>query len=268
MADRLGAICRALAAIALLGATTACARPIGDFGRAQPGVLHDEILPAIGKTRAELAGEPVSRFNLTDEEREMHDRVWRFLVAAHAHDWFYDVSVELQRTRLSGARDYKFTPDRYYRWLRQTDYASSRVRYRTVADHVTADLGTMPATFRAICAVLEVDRQRGIAAREVAGGREQALARKAENDMRVDWFVRAVAYRYESYSYALDHLLVETPHEEAVEVDGLLSRLAIHVESAQRGDFCSGSAGAVYKDNGAVRSRVPMPAPREHLYLK
>ncbi|MDP1730332.1 MAG: hypothetical protein Q8L54_03965 [Devosia sp.] len=272
MVDQLGAICRAFAVIALLGATAACARPVGDLGRAQPGVLHDEILPTIGKTRAELAGEPVSKFNLTDQEREMHDRVWRFLVAAHAYDWFYDVSAELQRIRLSGARDHKFKPDRYYRWLRQTEYASSRVRYQTVADHVTADLDTMPGTFRAICAVLEVDRQRGIAAREVAGlgaaAGEHALARKAENTTRIDWFVRAVAYRYDSYGYALDHLLVETPHEEAIKVDGLLSRLATHVERAQRGDFCQGSGGAIGKDGDAIRPRVLMPAPGAGAHLK
>jgi hypothetical protein len=268
VAERLSAICRALVAIALLGATAACARPVGDFGRAQPGALHDEILPAVGKTRAELAGEPVSNFNLTDQEREMHDRVWRFLAAAHARDWFYDFSVELQRTRLSGPLDHKFKADRYSRWLRQTDYASSRVRYSTVADHVTADLDTMPGTFRAICAVLEVDRRRGIAAGEVAGTGGQALARKAENDMRIDWFVRAVAYRYESYGYALDHLLVETPHEEAVEVDGVLSALAIHVERARRGDFCSGAAGAAYTGDHAIRPRELMPSRDEGSYLK
>jgi hypothetical protein len=264
---------RAVAVIALLAATSACAqRPIGDFGRAQPGVLHDEIMPAIGKTRAELAGEPVSQFNLTDQEQEMHDRVWRFLVAAHAHDWFFDVSVELQRTRLTGPRDHRFTPDRYYRWLRQTDFASSRVRYNAVADHVTADLDTMPTTFRAICAVIEIDRQRGIASAEIlgigAGTRANAVARKAENDMHIDWFVRAVTYRYDSYSFALDHLLVETPHEEAIEVDGLLSDLGVYVERAQRGDFCSGSGGTIFKDNGALPSRVLMQEPGEGLYRK
>jgi len=271
--EGLGAFCRAAALIALLGATAACGpRPIGDLGRAQPGALHDEILPAIGKTRAELAGEPVSQFNLTDQEREMQDRVWRFLVAPHAEDWFHDFSVELQRTRLSEVRDYKFTPDRYYRWLRQTDFASSRVRYSAVADHVDADLGTMPSTFRSICAVIEVDRQRGIAAREVAGiglgTRENALARKAENDIQIDWFVRAVSYRYESYGYALDHLLVETPHEEAIQVDGLLSELGIYVERAKRGDFCSGGVSPVYKDNGALPSRVLMPGQGEGAYRK
>ena len=259
--------------MALLGTTAACAqRPLGDFGRAEPGVIHDEIMPAIGNTRAQLFGEPVSQFNLSDQEREMHDRVWRFLVSAHAQDWFFDVAVELQRTRLSGATHHHFKPDRYYRWLRQTDFASSRVRYNAVSDDVRLDLGTLPATFRSICAVVEIDRQRGVAAREIAGigegTRQNALARKAENDMFIDWFVRAVTYRYESYSYALDHLLVETPHEEAVEVDGLLSEMAIDVERARRHDFCAAGGGGVVRGDGALPSRVLMREKSEGLYLK
>src|SRR5690606_9169566 len=94
------------AAILLLLAAASCARPTGDFGRAKPGVLHDEIMPAIGSVRAELAGEPVSKFKIADEEREMRDRVWRFLVAPHANDWFYDTVVELQRTRIASLADH------------------------------------------------------------------------------------------------------------------------------------------------------------------
>lgn len=260
--------------MALLSATSACAqRPIGDFGRAEPGVLHDEMLPAIGRTRAGLSGEPVSQFNLTDQEQEMHDRVWRFLVSPQSHDWFFDVSVELQRTRIAGPLDRRFKTDRYYRWLRRTEFASSRVRYNAVADHVHADLDTMPATFRSICAVIEIDRQRGVAANEIAGisegTREDALARKAENDMYISWFARAVAYRYRSYAYALDQLLVETPHEEALEVDGLLSELAVHVEAAERGEFCADGSGLVLENDGALPSRVLMQEKDEEpLYRK
>ena len=274
MFEALRALGRAVAIVALLGATGACAqRPIGDLGRAGPGVLHDDILPAIGKTRAQLFGEPVSQFNLTDQEREMHDRVWRFLVSPHAEDWFFDVAVELQRTRVAWPLDQHFKPDRYYGWLRQTAFASSRVRYNAVADHVRADLDTMPSTFRSICAVREIDRQRAVAAREIAGigegTREDAAARKAENDLRIDWFVRAAAYRFESYGYALNHLLVETPHEEAVVVDGLLSELAGYVESARQGDFCAGGQGVIPASNGALPSRVLMREKDEQqLYRK
>lgn len=261
VSEIIGTSLRAAVAATLLLSAAACARPTGDFGRPQPGVLHDTIMPAIGKTRAQISGEPVSRFNVADEEREMHDRVWRFLVAPHARDWFYDTAVELQRTRVSGPTDVKFSPDRYYRWLRQADYRSSAVRYRTVGDHVQADLDTMPATFRAICAVLELDRQRQVASADL--GHLQAAdvrARKLENDSTIQWFVRAARYRYDSYAFALDHLLVETPHRNAIALDGRLSALAIDVERAERGDFCSGHQAGSRNGAVALPSRVQMQA--------
>ena len=48
MAARLNDL-RAGAALALVAlAVTACGRPTGDFGRAEPSFLHDTLLPAAG----------------------------------------------------------------------------------------------------------------------------------------------------------------------------------------------------------------------------
>lgn len=227
------------------------------------------MMPAVGKIRAEMSGEPVSAFNLTDEEHDMHARVWRFLVAPHAEDWFMDTVVELRRTRISGGRGMRFEPDRYYRWLRQTHYESSRVRYATLADHVRSDVDTAPTTFAAICRVLEVDRQRGVASRELSGlaGGEVA-ARHAENQQFITWFTLAIGYRYDAYSNALDHLLVETPHRGAVEVDQRLGELQLYVERAERGDFCSGGIGYDDRNRVAIPSRVLKTIPSEGEYLK
>jgi hypothetical protein len=261
--ERTRSIFRAAAATALLLLSAACmSRPIGDFGRAQPGVLHDEVMPAVGKLKTEyIDGKPVSTFNQTDQEREMHDRVWRYLTAAHAKDWSFDTSVEFQRTRI-GTTDRLFKTDRYYKIISGDAYGSSRVRYSTMADHVSIDIELMPSTFRSICNVIEIDRQRAIAAGEIVGlepaMRQEQRDRKAENDEKVAWFVRATRYRYESYNYALEHLLVETPHEEAVRVDGLLSQLLTWVERAERADFCIGGDGMAVAQNGGVKSRVLM----------
>lgn len=257
------------AAMVLLLAAASCARPTGDFGRAQPGVLHDEIMPAIGSTRAQLAGEPVSHFNIADEEREMRDRVWRFLVAPHANDWFYDTVVELQRTRIASLADHRFEPARYYRWLRQTGFSSSTTRYRAVSDHIVADLGTIPETFRAICAVIELDRQRQAASAGLGGRLAGDVdARHLENRSHIAWFVRAVRYRHDAYSLALDNLLVETPHRGAVEVDAKLVAFAVEVERAERGDFCSHAQRAEYGAERSLPSRLLMGNGEEKGYRK
>lgn len=251
-----------LIAVACL-AVAGCAQPTGDFGRAAPSVLHDELMPHIGAAQAAGRGEAVSNFNLTDQEREMEDRVWRFLVAPHSRDWFYDTAVELQRTRISGATDTQFLADRYYQYLRSTRFQSSRVRYNKIADDITADIATIPATFAAICRVIEVDRQRQIAVGNVGlaapDAAQQVVARRIENTRKINWFTRALGYRNLSYSTALERLLVETPHEEARSVDALLTHMAAYVQRAEAGDFClAGGGGVVFKDS-VLASRFEQP---------
>jgi hypothetical protein len=218
------------------------ARPVSDFGRARPSFTHDTAMPAVGGVAASIRKEPVSNFNMTDQEREMHNRTWRFVSAPHSKDWLFDSAVELQRTRLTSATDFHFTEERYYNWLRREHYNSSRTRYSTVGRHILADLDTVSGTFAAICAVVEVDRQRQIAASGLpavgADVRANMAARKTENDWHIDWFVRTLNYRYLSYSYALDHLLVETPHEQSMGVNENLRKLKPWVDRANRHDFC------------------------------
>lgn len=243
------------AGLAVLMLAACVARPVGDFGRAVPGFTHDTAMPVVGGLLAGARDESVSRFNLTDQEKLMHNRVWRFLVAPHSADWFYDTAVELQRTRITGALDHNFTVSRYSDWLRTTEYQSSRTRYSTVGRHIAADIDTVPATFLAICAVIEVDRQRaaayaGLPDLEPTVGADVA-ARKAENDAYIGWFVRALRYRFDSYDYALDHLLAETPHEQSLAVDEALRRMQVHVIRAERGDFC-GEASLVHAGGGPM----------------
>ncbi len=239
--------------IVIFGLISACTRPTGDFGRVQPNFIHDDILPAAGKLRAKADGEPVSNLNLTDEEGEMHNRVWRFLAAPHAKDWFYDIAVEWQRTRLIAATDSEFSIERYYNFLRSERYSSSRVRYFKLANDIDADLNTAPSVFKTICAALEIDRRRAIAVNSLnsAGALERNAVnqRQAENAIFIDWFVRAIRFRYDSYSLALERLLIETPHEGARDIDRRLSSFAIEVERAERRDFCGSSLVYSKKSN-------------------
>jgi hypothetical protein len=244
---------------------SACARPVGDFGRAERNVINDEVMPAIGNAKG-------SKFNLADQEIEMRDRVWRYLVAPHAYDWFGDVAVEFQRTGIAPISNKPLKTKMYYDWLHSERFASSRVRYTRIEEDAIADIGMMPSAFVSICAVIELDRQRGIASNQIVGLEDQvavnAALRHAENEAVIDWFARSVVYRYESYSYALDHLLVETPHEEAISANGRLSDLAVWVEAAERGDFCGDFSTSRDRGKTAIRSRVLATVPDEGPYRK
>ncbi len=269
-ARRLAAAALGLVLLALAVDTPATGQQLGDFGRLKPGVVNDEIVPLFDRNRRGTNGRPLDGFNLTDEEVEMRDRVWRFLVAPHAKDWAWPYSAEIRPARAGGQQPEHF--GKYYRWLTSQRYASSRVRYNTIADHVQADIGTLPATFRSICAVIEVDRQRAVAVAEIDYLEPEMVARQQKRDREngafIDRFVLALGFRHDSYQYALDHFLVETPHQEALKVDAALTELAVWVERANAGDFCGDLGGWRGEAGAALPGRVLLDAPDEGEYRK
>lgn len=263
---------RLLALIVLLLPSATDAQQLGDFDRRKPGVLNDEVLPALEYFGKVLANQPHSTFALTAAEEEMHNRVWRFLVAPQSKGWAFQYGPEIRKARADGAP----SPgtERYYRWLSTADYESAAGRYGTLGEHVEADVATAGPVFDAICAVHEVDRQRALAAANLdtldAATLRQQRGREAENLAYEDRFVAALTFRYSSYSYALDHLLVETPDPRARDADAGLSTLAGRVDRAQSRDFCSGVPGLRAGQGGgvAIRSRTLLDAPSEGEFRK
>jgi hypothetical protein len=249
----------------LLGQPGAIAHEIGDFGRVKPGFLNDELIPEADAALRRFNKQPVSEFNWTDQEREMHDRVYRFLIARHVQDWAFDYEHILMVASVVSTRP--TNDDLYYKWLTHERYASSRVRYNTMADDIGADVLTLPTTFASICAVMTVDDQRALAASQLTDIEPDMLAqmrtRHAENGLYVGRFVGALRYRYASYSYALDHFLVETPHAEAVRVDEGLSQMAIWVDRAEAGEFCVDDWSGNGWGGEALPGRVLMGDPEE-----
>ena len=238
---------------------------MGDFGRAEPDLIHDGAASAIRAWRD--LKEPGSVFNLTDEEQEMRDGVWRYLVAPQAYDWFGGAVAELTRIGFQPAKFKAPSHDRYYLWLHGTSFASSKVRYSRLGDDIQADLGTLPAAFASICAVEGIDRQRAIAAHGINGledkMRDGAAAQQAENRAVIGWFSAALAARYDAYSYALDHLLVETPHDGAIAVDGELSDLQVFLEAAESDEYCTAATDqSAHRSQSSIGSRYLRPVPK------
>ena len=184
-------------------------------------------------------------FNETDEEREMHDRVWRFLRPQHGGG------------RLAGG---KSDVGDYYRGLQRTDFRSSRTRFAALGGDIQSDIDMIPAAFETICEVREIDRRRAVAL-DGLGGLDPATAegvakRRAVNEAEIASFTSALGFRFDSYAYALDHLLVEAPHEEARDADGRLNELALLVEEAENNAFCG--SGVTIGPPLELEPQVPM----------
>ncbi len=232
---------RRIVALALLPLLLAgCERPTGDFGRAEPSLLHDGIMPAIGDKVAEWdRREVVSDFNRTDRENALRDRAWALVRAPHVRDWFGETLVELERTRIVPEIDWAFEPKGYYNHLRRDPFVSSETRWsRAIAD-MRADAGLIGPFWGEARRVREDDAMRLRALDQRHGGApkelQNAYARIDENARVVDWVWRAMRLRVAAYRDAIDRMMVETPSARRAEVEIAWTELRRAVDRAEAG---------------------------------
>jgi len=205
--------------------------PTGDFGRAsRPVQTVFDSLP--------MPNDP-DNFSLiqSDEETRMKNLMQRFVSTIQGQSWLGNILLGARV--LAGA-----TPNQtdYYLWLKSQRYNNSSSRYRALLNEIQLDILSLPNVFEAICAVEQTDQRRKVAAQNLEQTSQQTLQavnqRKQQNDQRVQTFVQRVSFRYGSYSYALENLLIESPDELARQVDGQLNILAPMVQQGQAKQFC------------------------------
>ena len=241
MAARLNDL-RAGAALALVAlAVTACGRPTGDFGRAEPSFLHDTLLPTAGNLTAEyVRKEPFSGFPLTDDEIELRNRAWAFVRAPHVRDWWLDSLVEGERTRILPILKGDDAPSpgiaamfpeialpiiapaydrrRYHGYLLSDGRISTETLWARVIDDAGADTALIPPFCDVAARVRRADVERLGALRRQrlveAQLHEGAEARVWENEETISWVWQALGYRAASYRYAIDHFQVEAPSDQ------------------------------------------------------
>lgn len=277
---------RTTAALLIAAALVAGCRPTGDFGRAKPSLIHDTILPRVGDAAAILRKEPASAFNYTDDELELRDRAWGFLRAPHARDWWIDALTEGQRLRILPMLDDRFQAGatwavdnplfplmpalaapsdhtRYYAFLRSDRFASSEPRWSRVMADVAADTALVPPFCAVAAEVVRIDRERiGVLDRQ--RDRDPLLIANArlrveENRAVIAWVWKALAYRLDSYRFAIDRLEVETPSDRLWTANRTLAALA-----GQRCDAATGVPGeipAVRRPSRLTRPVDPDAAP-------
>jgi hypothetical protein len=250
-----------LAALILLQ-LAGCGETMGDFGRPEPSVLHDSILPAIGGTIADQnRGELVSDFNHTDREQAVRDRAWYLVQPPHLHDWFGDTLVEFQRTRILPELDSKFNTKAYYELLRRDNFISSETRWQRLINDMNTDaqlIGPFWQVMRSVNAddaqrVRSIDHRADLTPAEL----HNAYARIDENARLADWVWRSMRFRLKSYRLCIDRMLVETPTDRQWEVNLAYDRLQTAIALAEQNTaelHLSGDQVAVVK-----RSRYTSP---------
>lgn len=224
--------CLATVVLALVcSGLVACART-GDFGRPVPSLVNDTVLPFAGGVAATARGEAVSHFMLTDDERELRDRAWRFLMPAHESAFFQRQVAELSRTRVLPRMAWRGDREAYLRPLRWSRGVSPSPLFRRIGEDASADR-TLIAPFVGLArSVVESDEARLLLMMRVQdlseGDTRAAVARIAENRCLIAWVRAEAVSRASLYRHALERLVVEAPQIEG----GLAEREVIALEEA------------------------------------
>jgi len=247
-----------------------CGRPTGDFGRAEPSVLHDTVMPAAGELIAEWdRREVVSDFNRTDREAVLRDRAWGLVRAPHVRDWFGDGLIEYERTRIVPEIDYAFDPRGYYNHLRRDPFVSSETRWNRAISDMRADAALIGPFWNEARRVREADAMRLRALDRRAGGRpeelQNAYARIDENARVVDWVWRSMRLRVAAYRDAVDRMMVETPSQRGAEADVAWTELRRAIDHAEAGmpPLPRRIAGAAAPSRYTKRETVNEPVPQK-----
>ena len=204
-----------LAGLVLLAA---CAQE-GDFGRPAKSAWND-IVDTTGTLAAAARDEPASSYALTDDERVLRDRAWRFLMPAIGHNLFLDVLANLTRARVLPPDWANRDVVTYYDGLVSGSFRSPYSRYRRLSEDATADGRLVPPFAATAARVIDADALRLRSLPFVKHLDDDAVRdaamRVAENRCLIAWVRLEAASRVARYRYALEHLVIEMPGREGV----------------------------------------------------
>lgn len=213
-----------------------CGRPVGDFGRVKPSLIHDKILPLLGQPVARARQDLVSSFTYTDEEKQLRNYGYNIIKPVHAKDWFSVNVIELQRNRfLVNGTDRGINPRMYYIWLGKEKPVSSHTWVTRIGNDIHADGAALREFLPIAARIRTIDMERlGVISRRAdlePLELRNTYARVEENRVFIGWAWRAMRLRIASYGYAIDRLEIASPSTGIYALRNSLRKLAFEANN-------------------------------------
>jgi hypothetical protein len=212
-------------ALALL---TGCAE--GDLGRIKSNLVIDGIHDWVGTDPT--GSITPSRFQFTDDERELRDLGYPLIEAPFDRQRWYSILGEYG---LNGIRNMPFDVTAYTRVLMTRPARSPVMRYQLLCEDVRNDIVRIGPFFRVAARVADMDGKRAQSLPYVTGLTEgelsNALKRITENQVAVGWVQFSLHRRVEAYRFALERLVIAVPSPLAVECEQQVNRLQREVDA-------------------------------------
>lgn len=240
----------------LLGA---CNATDGDLGRPKPTVWSQIVLPEAGFVAATGRGEAASYFRFTDDEQQLRDRAWRFIMPASPHSVFQSELSNLIHARILPVPMQSGDRSDYFRGLTSGSFASQDSRYSRMAEDSNADrllIGPFRANAMRVVTMDRVRMRTADASADIAPEkRDPALARVVENEGLILWVCERLDFRIRSYRYALANLVVEMPSREAIRAERSIMAL-----EAEAGPLCKMPLNGAFYGEGGQSEGARRPA--------
>ncbi|MGJ3261841.1 MAG: hypothetical protein ACFE0R_01275 [Salinarimonas sp.] len=220
-------------------------------------MLGAHALPFAGRVAAEARGEPAAWSILTDDERELRARAYRFLMPAHEWQVIERGLADLTRHRVTPAPLRLGIRRSYWDALIFSGRTSPAPLFRRIAQDAEQDRALIPLLRAIALRVLEADDARlrfllHVTVLEENQAQEAAL-RVAENRCLIAWVRAEARERALRYRYALERLAIEAPQRAAIEPERAIA--ALDAEIATLDTLAVGELGA-------CAEAVTSPAPR------
>jgi hypothetical protein len=238
---------------------------IGDFDRLQEALKTDDIHGWVGQEAATHSSQPISFANLSDPERSLRDHAFPLIEPPYDRARWDAVVYEYGVKRGLRASLWSTDTSLYYQNLYKANYRSSAGRYHRLIDDVRNDIVRIDSFFDLAQRVADLDRRRESSIEAMpdlgAGERASAMARIGENALTIAWVHHALMLRYESYRYALDHLVAGEPEHIAAQADIVLAQMLQKIQAVQP------IADAVTREANVVLNTAPAPPQAEPTLL-